>query len=69
MLSHSSLMQDFSWPAVLGHRCKISHFMIYQMFSIGEKFELQAGQFSTPTLLLQSHAVVVDTVRSLAFSS
>ncbi len=33
--------------------------MMRQMFSIGERFGLQAGQFSTRTLLLQSHAVVL----------
>ncbi len=31
--------------------------MMHQMFSIGERSGLQAGQFSTRTLLLRSHAV------------
>ncbi len=33
--------------------------MMQKMFSIGERPGLQAGQFSTPTLLLQSHAAVI----------
>ncbi len=33
--------------------------MMCQMFSTGERSGLQTGQFSTRTLLLQSHAVVI----------
>ncbi len=33
--------------------------MMCQMFSIGERSGLQAGQFSTQTLLLRSHAIVI----------
>ncbi len=40
--------------------------MICQMFSIGERSGLQAGQFSTRTLLLRSHAVVIATVFGFA---
>ncbi len=39
-----------------------------QMFSIGERSGLQAGQFSTRTLLLQSHAVVIAAVYGFALS-
>ncbi len=39
--------------------------MMHQMFSIGERSGLQAGQFSTQTLLLQSHAVVIAAVCGL----
>ncbi len=37
-----------------------------QMFSLGERFGLQAGQFSTWTLLLQRHAVVKAAVCGFA---
>ncbi len=43
-------------------------FNALQMFSIGEISELQAVQFSTRTLLLQSHAVVIAAVCGFAFS-
>ncbi len=36
--------------------------MMRQMFSIGERSGLQAGQFSTRTLLLLSYAVVIAAV-------
>ncbi len=39
-----------------------------QMFSIGERSGLQAGQFSTWTLLLWSHAVVIAAVCGFALS-
>ncbi len=42
--------------------------MMRQMFSIGERSGLQAGQFSTRTLLLRSHAVVIAAVCGLALS-
>ncbi len=38
------------------------------MFSIGERSGLQAGQFSTRTLLLRSHAVVIAAVCGFALS-
>ncbi len=38
------------------------------MFSIGERSGLQAGQFSTRTLLLWSHAVVMAAVCGFALS-
>ncbi len=38
------------------------------MFSIGERSGLQAGQFSTRTLLLWSHAVVIAAVCGFALS-
>ncbi len=43
--------------------------MMRQMFSIGERSGLQAGQFSTRTLLLWSHAVVIAAVCGFALSS
>ncbi len=39
-----------------------------QMFSIGERSGLQAGQFSTQTLLLRSYAVVIAAVCGFALS-
>ncbi len=39
-----------------------------QMFSIGERSGLQAGQFSTRTLLLRIHAVVIAAVCGFALS-
>ncbi len=38
------------------------------MFSIGERSGLKAGQFSTRTLLLRSHAVVIAAVCGFALS-
>ncbi len=42
--------------------------MMHQMFSIGERSGLQAGQFSTWTLLLWSHAVVIAAECGFALS-
>ncbi len=42
--------------------------MMCQMFSIGERSGLQAGQYSTRTLLLRSHAVVTAAVCGFALS-
>ncbi len=44
------------------------HLMMCQMFSIDERSGLQAGQFSTWTLLLRSHAVVIAAVCGFALS-
>ncbi len=44
------------------------YLMMWQMFSIGERSGLQAGQFSTQTLLLWSHAVVTAAVCGFALS-
>ncbi len=44
------------------------HLIMYQMFSIGERSGLQAGQFCTRTLLLWSHAVVIAAVCGFALS-
>ncbi len=46
----------------------IFHLMMHQMFSIGERSGLQAGWFSTRTLLLRSHAVVIAAVCGFALS-
>ena len=45
-------MQDSSCSTVLGLCCWIFHFMMKEMFSIGEKSGQLAGQFSSQTLLL-----------------
>ncbi len=42
--------------------------MMRQMLSIGERSGLQAGQFSTRTLLLWSHAAVIGAVCGFALS-
>ncbi len=42
--------------------------MMHQMFSIGERSGLQAGQVSTRTLLQRSHAVVIAAVCGFALS-
>ncbi len=46
----------------------IFRLMMCQMFSIGEIFGPQTGQFSTWTLLLRSHAVVIVAVCGFALS-
>ncbi len=50
----------------IGFQLLIFHLMMRQMFSIGERSGLQAGQFSTWTLILRSHAVVVAAVCGIA---
>ncbi len=62
MLSHSCLIQASSCSTVLGLLCHIFLFMMRQMFSMGERYGLQAGHFSTRILLLRSHDVVIDAV-------
>ncbi len=42
--------------------------MMHKMFSIGERSGLQAVQFSTRTLLLRSHAVVIAAVCGFSLS-
>lgn len=39
--------------------------MIFQMFSVGEKSELQSGQFNTQNFLQQTYVAVIDAVSSL----
>ncbi len=53
---------------VCGRLWRIFRLMMHQMFSIGERSGLQAGQFSTQTLLLWSHAVVIAAVCGFALS-
>ncbi len=53
---------------VCGRLWRIFHLMMRQMFSIGERYELQAGQFSTRTLLLGSHAVAGAALCGFALS-
>ncbi len=56
----------FSCWRVRGRLWHYFCFMMCQIFSIGERSGLQAGQFSTQTLLLRSHAVVIAAVCGLA---
>ncbi len=67
--SHSCLEIGFQllkslWSSLTYFFC----LMVRQMFSIGERSGLQAGQFSTRTLLLWSHAVVIAAVCGFALS-
>ncbi len=54
--------------SVCDHLWCIFRLMMCQMFSIGEISGLQAGQFSTWTLLLWSHAVIIAAVCAFALS-
>ncbi len=47
---------------------RIFHLMMCQMFSVGERSGLQAGQLSTRTLWLWCHAVVIAEVCDFALS-
>ncbi len=53
---------------VCGRLWHIFCLMIHQMFSIGERSGLQAGQFSTRTLPLRSHAVLIAVLCGFALS-
>ncbi len=53
---------------VRGHFLHIFRLLVCQMFFKGERSGQQAGQFSTRTLLLRSHAVVIAAVCGLALS-
>ncbi len=66
--SHSCLIQVSSCWRVCGRLWGIFRLMMHQRFSIGERSGLQAGQFSTRTLLLRSHAVVIAAVCGFALS-
>ncbi len=66
--SHSCLIYVSSCWRVCGCLSRIFRLMMHQMFSIGERYGLQAGQFSTRTLLLRSHAVVIAAVCGFALS-
>ncbi len=64
-VNHSGITSPFPPSGNEGYICTETlsltyfFFMMHQMFSIGEISGLQTGQFSTQTLLLQSHAVVM----------
>ncbi len=47
---------------------RIFRLIMRKMFSIGERSGLQAGQFSTRTLLLWSHAVIIAAVCGFVLS-
>ncbi len=66
--SHSCLIWVSSCWRVRGRLWRIFRLMMGHMFSIGERSGLQAGQFSTRTLLLWSHAVVIAAVCGFALS-
>ncbi len=66
--SYSCLIYVSSCWRVCGCLWCIFRLMMHQMFSIGERSGLQAGQFSTRTLLLRSHAVVIAAVCGFALS-
>lgn len=68
MFSHSCQIQASRCSTVLGLLCWIFLFMMHQIFSMGERSGLQAGQFSTWILLLRIHDVVIDAVCRLALS-
>ncbi len=65
--SHSCQIYVSSCWRVCGLLWHIFHLMMCQMFSIGERTGLQAGQFIR-TLLLRSHAVVIAAVCGFALS-
>ena len=67
-LYHSCLIYDFSCSTVRGLRCRILCFIMGRPFSMGDRSGLQAGQSSTCTLLLWSHAVVTCAECGLALS-
>ncbi len=57
-------LPDIGFPAA--NEFNIFRLMMCQMFSIVERSELQAGQFSRWTLLTQSRAVVIAAVCGFA---
>lgn len=52
MLSHSCLVLDSNCSKVLGLLCCIFCFKLWQILSVYERFELQAGKEETRSLLL-----------------
>ncbi len=66
--SHSCLIQVYSCWRVHGRLWHIFCIMIHQMFTIREISGLQAGQFSTRSLILWSHAVAIAAVCGFALS-
>ena len=61
-------MYSFSCSTVRGLHCRILRFIMRHTFSMGDRSGLQAGQSSTRTLLLRSHAVVKRAECGLALS-
>ncbi len=71
MLEFGPILAWYSFPAAEEFVVVFDVFfraMMCQMFSIGERSGLQAGQFGTRTLLLRSHAVVIAAVCGFALS-
>jgi len=61
MLPHSHLIYISICSTALGLLCHIQRFKMRQIFSTQERSGLQAGQSSTQTLPLRSHAVAAQT--------
>ena len=58
----SCLIYRLSWLIVLELLCHSFHFRMHKMFSVSGKSGTQAGTFSIWTLLLWSHAFIMDAV-------
>ncbi len=65
VLEFGPILAWYRFPAAEEFVVVFFRLMMHQMFSIGERSGLQAGQFSTQTLLLRSHAVVIAAVCGL----
>ncbi len=65
--SHSCLVSS-CWRAHCHLFDVFFRLIMHQMFSLGNRSGLQAGQFSTRTLLLRSYAVVIAAVCGFALS-
>ena len=59
-------MYNFSCSTVQGLHCRILCFVTRRIFSVGDRSGLHAGQYSTRTPLLWSHAVLTCAVCGLA---
>ncbi len=65
-LEFGLILAWYSFPAA--EKLLIFCLIMCQIFPIGERSGLQAGQFSTRTLLLRSHAVVIYAVCGFVLS-
>ncbi len=64
MLEFGPILAYIGFQLLKSSRSSLTYFSFNdrQMFSIGQRSGLQAGKFSTRTLLLRSHAVVIAAV-------
>ncbi len=63
------LLPDIGFQLVKSSWSSLTYFqMLRKMFSLGERSGLQAVQFSTLTILLRSHAVIMAAVCGFALS-